>query len=447
MTERVWTLPKPSQPCGGVTDENSTQDEIKRECLRLYNSLVDRKVPFIPATGPDSKVITWYTCGPTVYDVAHMGHARNYLAFDIVRRVLEDYFGYTILYVMNVTDVDDKIILRARRNYLLAMYLSENKGNVQQLLVDTKQAIAQAESKQLAKLAQMLESARITAESASTSASAAAKRKEAWDEREAQEKLLLSKILAAKKALEDMPLKDGDMSNEIIDTAGDYLAEWLDQSQGSSVTDPAIFRQHAAEYEAAFLEDMEILGVRPPTVMTRVSEYIPEIIHYVEKIVSQGFAYVASEGSVYFDTQAFRKAGHTYGKLNPWAVGAVDNNAAGDGNETSNENLKRHPSDFALWKAAKPGEPMWDSPWGAGRPGWHIECSAMASSIIGSTIDIHTGGEDLRFPHHDNELAQAEAFYHDQGCCQWVNYFLHSGHLGIEGLKMSKSLKNFITIR
>jgi cysteinyl-tRNA synthetase len=443
MTERVWTLPTPSQPCEGVTDENSTQDRINKDCLRLYNSLVDRKVPFIPATGPDSKVITWYTCGPTVYDVAHMGHARNYLAFDIVRRVLEDYFGYTILYVMNVTDVDDKIILRARRNYLLAMYLSKNEGNVRQLLADTKQAIAQAESKQLAKLAQMLELARVTAETASSSACAAAKQKEAWEEREAQEKLLLSKILAAKRALEAMPLKDGDASNEITDTAGDYLAEWLDQSQGSSVTDPAIFRQHAAKYEAAFLEDMELLGVRAPTVMTRVSEYIPEIIHYVEKIVSQGFAYVASEGSVYFDTQAFRKAGHTYGKLNPWAVGAVDNSVAGDGNE----NLKRHPSDFALWKAAKPGEPTWDSPWGAGRPGWHIECSAMASSIIGSTIDIHTGGEDLRFPHHDNELAQAEAFYHDQGCCQWVNYFLHSGHLGIEGLKMSKSLKNFITIR
>lgn len=138
----------------------------------------------------------------------------------------------------------------------------------------------------------------------------------------------------------------------------------------------------------------------------------------------------------------YRSSGHTYGKLNPWAVGS-----AALAGETTDCGGKRHPSDFALWKNAKPGEPVWESPWGLGRPGWHIECSAMASAIIGQTLDIHTGGEDLRFPHHDNELAQAEAHYHSEGCCQWVNYFMHSGHLGIEGLKMSKSLKNFITIR
>lgn len=459
MTERVWTLPttSQSQPCGGVTDEHTAQhDGVQlQDCLRLYNSLVDRKVPFIPAAGANAKVITWYTCGPTVYDVAHMGHARNYLAFDIVRRVLEDYFGYTILYVMNVTDVDDKIILRARRNYLLARYLSEKKGKAGQMLEDAKHAVAQAESKQLAKLAQIQSTAVSECDQsnslslssatagASVSAAVAAKRKEALEERLAQEKLLLSKIIAAKKILDGTVASDNECDTVVIEAAGDYLAGWLDERQGSSVTDPAIFRQHAAKYEAAFLEDMDVLGVRPPTVMTRVSEYIPEIIQYVEKIVEQGFAYVASEGSVYFDTQAFRRAGHTYGKLNPWAVGAVEGSVGNEGNDS----FKQHPSDFALWKAAKPGEPAWDSPWGGGRPGWHIECSAMASSIIGSTIDIHTGGEDLRFPHHDNELAQAEAFYHDQGCCQWVNYFLHSGHLGIEGLKMSKSLKNFITIR
>lgn len=105
---------------------------------------------------------------------------------------------------------------------------------------------------------------------------------------------------------------------------------------------------------------------------------------------------------------------------------------------------KKCPLDFALWKKVKPGEPSWESPWGAGRPGWHIECSAMASDILGFPLDLHSGGIDLRFPHHDNELAQTEAFY-DQP--QWVNYFLHSGHLHIKGLKMSKSLKNFITIK
>jgi cysteinyl-tRNA synthetase len=110
---------------------------------------------------------------------------------------------------------------------------------------------------------------------------------------------------------------------------------------------------------------------------------------------------------------------------------------------TAGSGERRRKSDFALWKASKPGEPSWPSPWGEGRPGWHIECSAMASEVLGAEMDIHSGGSDLAFPHHDNELAQSEA-YHE--CPGWVNYFLHTGHLHIEGLKMSKSLKNFITI-
>ncbi|GFH15847.1 tRNA-synt_1e domain-containing protein [Haematococcus lacustris] len=193
-----------------------------------------------------------------------------------------------------------------------------------------------------------------------------------------------------------------------------------------------------------FVEDMEVLGCRPPTVMTRVSEYIPEVVAYIQVIIDNGMAY-ESGGSVYFDTASFRACGHTYAKLKPWAVGSTLLAAEGEANFETRE--KRSHADFALWKAAKPGEPTWESPWGLGRPGWHIECSAMASAVLGMRMDIHSGGEDLRFPHHDNELAQAEAHYHHQGCKQWVNYFLHSGHLEIEGLKMSKSLKNFITIR
>ncbi len=118
--------------------------------------------------------------------------------------------------------------------------------------------------------------------------------------------------------------------------------------------------------------------------------------------------------------------------------------AEGEGALADLQAQKRSAQDFALWKKSKEGEPSWQSPWGTGRPGWHIECSAMASDVLGETIDIHSGGEDLRFPHHDNELAQSEAYF-DRG--QWINYFLHSGHLHIEGKKMSKSLKNFITIR
>ena len=202
--------------------------------------------------------------------------------------------------------------------------------------------------------------------------------------------------------------------------------------------------QNKKSYEAEFFEDMAALGVRPPDVLTRVAEFVPEIIAYVERIVAQGYGY-ASRGSVYFDTARFRSDGHVYGKCKPASVGCAALAAESEADFETAE--KRGAADFALWKAAKPGEPAWDSPWGKGRPGWHIECSAMASNVIGAAMDIHSGGEDLKFPHHDNELAQAEAHYHDDGCRQWVNYFLHCGHLEVEGLKMSKSLKNFITVR
>lgn len=434
MTQRVWT-----QPHAGSGPDATAPSAGQ---LHLYNSLVDKKVPFVPIAGPNSKAITWYTCGPTVYDSTHMGHARNYLAFDIVRRVLEDYFGYSILYVMNITDVEDKIILRARRNYLLKQYLEQYGGDASKVLADASAALAAAEAKQSAKAAAAAaELAQADGEVAAGGecAAEAAKRRDGLADALAQEELLLSKASAAVKDLN--ALGAGATTDAILALASDALAVQLDSELKGTVTDPSIFRGHAARYEAAFLEDMATLGVRPPTVLTRVTEYIPEIVSYVEKIVDNGMAYVSGDGSVYFDTQAFRTSGHTYGKLNPWAVGSA---LAAEGDPTGD---KRHPSDFALWKAAKPGEPTWDSPWGPGRPGWHIECSAMASSVIGQQVDIHTGGEDLRFPHHDNELAQAEAHYHCEGCSQWVNYFLHSGHLGIEGLKMSKSLKNFVTIR
>lgn len=404
--------------------------------LMLLNSLIDKKVPFIPSSGADSKNITWYTCGPTVYDSAHLGHARNYLAFDIVRRVLEDYFGYSILYVMNITDVEDKIILRARRNHLMAAYLAKEGSDKETLLRDAYEALRSAEERQRSKVQNA--EAELEKHENEEGGAHAGKRMDGFKESVEQEKLLYTKVASAFAEVKGMDVSTS--VEDILRASRDALAAWIDETQKGSVSDPEIFRQHAARFEAEFNEDMKILNVRPPTVMTRVSEYIPEIVSYIEGIVNNGMAY-ESNGSVYFDSQAFVAAGHTYGKLNPWAVGSALSAEGNDGGE------KKHQCDFALWKASKPGEPTWESPWGQGRPGWHIECSAMASAIIGGTVDIHTGGEDLRFPHHDNELAQAEAFYHCNGCNQWVNYFLHSGHLGIEGLKMSKSLKNFVTIR
>jgi len=170
-----------------------------------------------------------------------------------------------------------------------------------------------------------------------------------------------------------------------------------------------------------------------------------EIIAYVEKIIGNGYAYATPDGSVYFDVAAFHGSkGHAYAKLCPWSAGNAAFLEEGEGALGARLTGKRDPRDFALWKASKAGEPQWPSPWGPGRPGWHIECSAMAGAVAPGLLDIHSGGIDLAFPHHDNEIAQAEAHLE---CAQWVNYFLHAGHVHIEGHKMSKSLKNFISIK
>lgn len=187
--------------------------------------------------------------------------------------------------------------------------------------------------------------------------------------------------------------------------------------------------------------------ILPPDVLTRVSEYVPKIVTFIEKIISNGLAY-ESNGSVYFDVGKFDAAEHHYyAKLVPEAYGDTKSLQEGEGDLCISEDRlteKRSPNDFALWKSSKPGEPWWTSPWGNGRPGWHIECSVMATDVCGQSLDIHTGGVDLKFPHHDNELAQSEAYFDSAA---WVNYFLHTGHLTISGCKMSKSLKNFITIQ
>ena len=214
-----------------------------------------------------------------------------------------------------------------------------------------------------------------------------------------------------------------------------------------AITDDIDFTVISRKYEAEFLEDMRMLNVRQPTVITRVSEYMPEIVQYIEQIIANGYAYEAN-GSVYFDVETFdAHPDHRYNKLERGAANDSERRAEGEGvlADENAETEKRGTKDFALWKKSKPGEPKWDSPWGEGRPGWHIECSAMCATILPNPpIDIHTGGSDLKFPHHDNELAQSEAYYENDN---WVNYFWHTGRLNIEGLKMSKSLKNFITIR
>lgn len=199
-------------------------------------------------------------------------------------------------------------------------------------------------------------------------------------------------------------------------------------------------RELSALWEADFLHKMDALNVRRPDKLLRVSQHIPEIIDYIQKIISNQYAY-SEAGSVYFDLQKFQSDGHQYCRL----LNSASQQASAL--EASNLQIteKRHQADFALWKSSKPGEPYWHSPWGKGRPGWHIECSAIIQTYLqeNQKLDLHTGGSDLKFPHHSNEIAQGEA--HD--CSHnWVNFFLHVAPLTISGLKMSKSLKNFITL-
>ncbi|GAA5881046.1 hypothetical protein JCM16303_004653 [Sporobolomyces ruberrimus] len=453
-TQDSWKQPVPSIPLPP---------------LKLYNSLTRSKVEFVTKK---SGVVTWYNCGPTVYDASHMGHARNYMAQDIMRRILRDYFGFEVNFVMNITDVDDKIILRARQSHLLQNYLSELSSSSTPLSSRVLQEVQEAWTSYFYKTLSpslptppsSFEQSYENAKTLFSEIENLAKDKTWIDQQKEKEEkfgMYLSSIrngFEGLKKAESLGENNGEEGveavKELVESNRDAVGIWLDKQFGATVTDPAVFRDLAAYWEESFFNSMSALHVERPTTLTRVSEYIPEIVKFVEGIVERGFAYEGG-GSVWFDTIKFEGAKgkegetggdeewkHTYAKLQPWSKGNRELLEDGEGS-LSSANGKRAASDFALWKSSKPGEPAWPSPWGPGRPGWHIECSVMASAVLGEGMDVHSGGVDLAFPHHDNEIAQSEAFHN---CRQWVNYFLHTGHLHIEGLKMSKSLKNFITI-
>jgi len=185
----------------------------------------------------------------------------------------------------------------------------------------------------------------------------------------------------------------------------------------------------SARFAADYNRDMAAFGVRAPTVEPKVTEHIPQIIQVIEKLIANGHAYVV-DGDVNYEVRTFP----TYGQLSGMDVTKLE-----EGARISVDERKRAPADFALWKSAKPGEPSWDSPWGKGRPGWHIECSAMTVTHLGETFDIHAGGKDLIFPHHENEIAQSQGA---DGLDTFAHYWLHNGFLNFEGVKMSKSLGN-----
>ena len=279
--------------------------------LTVYNTLTRSKSAF--QTIEENKV-RMYCCGITVYDYCHLGHARTCLVWDVVRRYLQ-WSGYKVNYIQNFTDIDDKILNRARQEGTSMEAVSE-------------------------------------------------------------------------------------------------------------------------KYIAAYFEDMERLGVGKADAYPRATHTLDGIKRLVYELEQKGFAYPA-EGDVYYAVQKFPE----YGKLSGRKL--EDMQAGASGRVEGEENKKQYPFDFALWKAAKEGEPAWESPWGSGRPGWHIECSAMVRERLGETIDIHVGGGDLTFPHHENEIAQSEAVTGKP----LANYWLHNGMIIVDGKKMSKSLGNFITIR
>jgi cysteinyl-tRNA synthetase len=321
--------------------------------LRLYNSLTKREEEFRPLD-PAGKRVTFYSCGPTVYDYAHIGNFRAFLNADLLRRTLE-LLGYDVRQVMNMTDVGH--------------------------MTDDDVADGAGEDKM-----------------------AAAGRR----------------LLEAKKA--------GKLP------AG---AEGVDPNNPYAIAD---------YYAGAFIEDAKTLGLkiafdreRDASLMPRPTEYVRQMVEMIEGLVRRRHAYVARDGVVYFDVQSFP----AYGAL---SGNTLDNLRAGEGGRVSaaNQAVKKHPADFMLWKPDPKHIMKWPSPWGEGYPGWHIECSAMARALLGDEIDLHSGGEDNIFPHHECEIAQSCGA---TGRPSFARYWFHTRFLLVDGEKMSKSKGNFYTLR
>ncbi|KAK9414733.1 hypothetical protein SUNI508_11016 [Seiridium unicorne] len=415
------------------------------ESIKLHNSLKPGSaVPFKPI---EAGKISWYACGPTVYDQSHLGHARNYVSTDIIRRILRDYFGFQVKFVMNITDVDDKIIIKARRQRLLDV--EKKKGHSEEQVTEIAKAAFQAYAQ--SNLPLLVDAGgpaldtnnyiqRRDAAYGNVLAGGTLTGEGKPGDSEAKLKMHISNMTQAVIAIN---------KNSVFGMADEILLPYLDSLYKETIdtSDQTIFTDLTQFMEGEFTDDMDNLNVLRPDVITRVTEYVPQIADFVNRLVQKGFAYEA-DGSVYFDIAAFEQAGNPYARLRPESRNDKALQEDGEGSLSKNLGTKKSSGDFALWKKSKAGEPYWPSPWGNGRPGWHIECSVMASDVLGSQMDIHSGGVDLAFPHHDNELAQSEAYYCQGGHeHHWVNNFLHMGHLSISGSKMSKSLKNFQTIK
>lgn len=321
--------------------------------IQINNVLTKQKQPFVPNTENQLKM---YVCGVTVYGRCHVGHLRCYLSFDAILRYFA-HKGFDITYCRNFTDIDDKIIARAKE-------IEAGKDG------DWKNKSAYADYDEAQ-----------------------------WKERFAEDEEILRR---ARKS-----------DRHLAEVVSDYFID--------------IFSN----------EDFGPFDLFPATSEPRVSQHIDEVVSLIQKIIDNGYGY-ASGGDVYFDVPAYHAKTGAYGKLS-----GRDFTQMMEGARVTPGDKKRHAPDFALWKNAAPGEPAWKSPWGNGRPGWHIECSAMSEKELGTPFDIHGGGKDLIFPHHENEIAQSEAGLGQPFCNTWM----HNGFVTVDGVKMSKSLGNFITIQ
>ncbi len=296
--------------------------------------------------------------------------------------------------MLQITDVDDKIIIRARRRRLLD--LEKKKDHTEESTSELWKAAFQAYAKK--NLPQLLEAdgPELDVQNYRTRRNAAYRKVLAGGtlsgegkpgDAEAKVKMHVSNMTAAVIAFE---------AKQVFHGAEEILLPYLDSLYKETIdtSDQTIFTDLTKHMEGEFFDDMDALNVLRPDVVTRVTEYVPQIVGFVKQIVDKGFAY-ESEGSVYFDIAAFEKAGNPYARLRPESRNDKSLQEEGEGSLSTNLGGKKGSSDFALWKKSKKGEPFWPSPWGHGRPGWHIECSVMASDVLGETLDIHSGGKHI----------------------------------------------------